>query len=75
MHSIWQTRNHQVIYRVHFLFDKLGERYEMDTIVSSTKGTWCRERGIWEGQVTFGPKATPIRSGIAFVSPGFATNE
>ena len=24
MHSIWQTRNHQVIYRVHFLFDKLG---------------------------------------------------
>ena len=24
MHSIWQTRNHQFIYRVHFLFDKLG---------------------------------------------------
>ena len=24
MSSIWQTKNHQVIYRVSFLFDKLG---------------------------------------------------
>ena len=28
MHSIWQTKNHPATYRVHFLFDKLGEHAE-----------------------------------------------
>ena len=44
MSSIWQTKNHQVICRVSFLFDKLGQRLTRSAILILNKAVGIDRR-------------------------------